>query len=228
MNLSSEDPDVQAANYIEMRKKELEALQNEYKDQPIQKSEDNMDDLWTGDIKLESSDQKEQEASKDQDEDSPDDADSADPDQSQDAYENRKNPTTRVNNLRKNAFNTYSIQKETRQFSEVPEVPGNLEETHSKIDESSKDEEGVSDQTKIVKDVSYSQIGLQVVQDDFIDDYSDMGDEFEENKSYMDQKDNSSQLNKDLSTTPITNIILPSQSQMDLIKKFKNIGSKIN
>jgi hypothetical protein len=35
MNLSSEDPDVQAANYIEMRKKELEALQNEYKDQPI-------------------------------------------------------------------------------------------------------------------------------------------------------------------------------------------------
>jgi|TARA_B110000285_G_scaffold203111_1_gene238946 hypothetical protein len=71
-------------------------------------------------------------------------------------------------------------------------VPGNLEETHSKIDESSKDEEGVSDQTKIVKDVSYSQIGLQVVQDDFIDDYSDMGDEFEENKSYMDQKDNSS------------------------------------
>ena len=172
MNLSSEDPDVQAANYIEMRKKELEALQNDYKDQPIQKSEDNMDDLWTGDIKLESSEQKEQEASKDQDEDSPDDADSADPDQSQDAYENRKNPTTRVNNLRKNAFNTYSIQKETRQFSEVPEVPGNLEETHSKIDESSKDEEGVSEQTKIVKDVSYSQIGLQVVQDDFIDDYS--------------------------------------------------------
>ena len=36
MNTSSdEDPDAQAANYLEMRKKELEALQEEYKDVPI-------------------------------------------------------------------------------------------------------------------------------------------------------------------------------------------------
>lgn len=62
-----------------------------------------------------------------------------------------------------------------------------------------------------------------------MDDESDIGDEFEENKSYMvEQKDTSSQLNKDLTTNPITNIILPSQSQMDLIKKYRNIGSKLN
>lgn len=64
-------------------------------------------------------------------------------------------------------------------------MPGNLEESQSKI-ETHKDDEDISEQTKIVKDDSG--IGLDnIIQDEFVDDESDIGDEFEENKSYVHQ-----------------------------------------
>ena len=46
---SDNDPDAQAANYLELRKKEIEALHEEYKNVPLQK--DDVDDIWANKFK---------------------------------------------------------------------------------------------------------------------------------------------------------------------------------
>ena len=60
-----------------------------------------------------------------------------------------------------------------------------------------------------------------------VDEDGDIGDEFEENLSFVDIQD-SSGMNLVKQSTPSGNKMMPSQSQVDLIKKFEKLNEKLS
>lgn len=63
--------------------------------------------------------------------------------------------------------------------------------------------------------------------EDLVDEDGDIGDEFEENLSFVDIQD-SSGMNLVKQSTPSGNKMMPSQSQVDLIKKFEKLNEKLS